>query len=108
VTRDKSLVRFLAEKVLGWRWGGSPSLWRDTDGKCQAWELWNPIENGSDAFRLWRRAQRAGIYVLLCPQGAPEDWDAKVLNTEIEILDNSGTRALSEAIARAYGWKEPE
>ena len=112
---DQSLIRFLAEKVMGWKletnhYGDLVAKGYGTlqDGMTGTW-YWNPLDFWTDAGMLWEKAAKDGksIHLELEPfsvKGICRDWQHGELVPM--LCADSGPHALSFAIARAFGYEE--
>ena len=125
---DALLLQFLMEKVMGWhaeqcsarlgvynysehgslRTGG----WRCTLYPNGEVEGWNPLQRNqqkawADAGILWEKAAHSGIFTLSL---GPEGVEVPSLSPGMKPIRFSniedGPRAISEAIAKAFGYDE--
>jgi len=113
--RDQSLVRFCAETVMGWRPRIHPGgvillYWDDKDQRYIFGSHWNPLDSWADAGMLWEKAREKGTEVELIGRIEPfsKPWDVTAANSEEDIFTgfaHFGSRAITEVIARAFGWK---
>lgn len=116
---DDKLIRFLAEKVMDYRLDAfvdDDGVWVVDDTYICGRRLWNPLREGregwADAGMLWERVQSDTRFDVGL-QGFFGNYKGLVAErhgTEAMVgaLCASGPRAISLAIARAYGWKENE
>jgi len=114
MTRDQSLVRFCAETVMEWTprmHPGSDILlyWEDVNQRYVFGSHWNPPNSWADAGQVWEKAAKKHVLGLkLGPAIRP---NAKATVYEITGITvpygTSGPRAITEAVARAFGW-QPE
>ena len=120
---DALLLQFLMEKVMGWhaeqcsarlgvynysehgslRTGG----WRCTLYPNGAVEGWNPLQRNQqkawgDAGMLWEKATKKGTFALSMNADGVIAWAD---HPAISVSGDSGPRALSLAIARAFGYE---
>lgn len=126
MTRDDSIIRHLAEKVMGWHLvqksdkrvvaympgGGMTTLYWDR-GDDAPIRLWNPLESGDDMMMVWERAHALGYGCSLENYIDPEGsgyWRAlashSAADDDVDVSADSGPRAICEAVALATGWKE--
>jgi hypothetical protein len=102
--RVRSLVEWLAEKVMGWRSSGG-GIFQEENGKGQGIGL----DSWKDSGMVWERAREMGLRLEL--RGYADSWEAIWSVSGGPWRANtfsSGPRAISEAVALATGWKEPE
>jgi hypothetical protein len=117
--RDRSLVKWLAENVMGWHAGiyNGVQVWGDKYGEQRAYalyhnrtvEAWNPLTSWADAGMVWEKAREKELRLEL--RGYADSWEAIWSVSGGPWRANtfsSGPRAICEAVARATGWKEPE
>jgi len=91
MTKHESLARFAAENVMGW----SPD--------SAAARNFNPAESWADAGVLWEKAREKGIFITLSGQPVGP-WIGQGIRADAS--SDSGPRALSLAIAKAFGYGE--
>lgn len=119
MTRDESLKAFCATEVMGWHHGhfGYGGCWYGANEEFKDGPHWNPAENGSDMMQLWERAVEKFSIRLTSPFSPGDKWHGGVTPAGVtgwngrpdwQASAASGPRAITEAIAKAYGWKEPQ
>jgi hypothetical protein len=113
-SRDESIVRFAAEKVMGWHKLPAPTdSWLSHDGRFAAPPNWNPLDSWADMGMLWEKAAGLGVTLRVTCTATMQTWSAVAVsadnNAPVRCVedDNSGPRAITEAIVKAFGWKEP-
>lgn len=113
-SRDESLRQFAAEKVMGWRREEGAQRWRATRWVAPDGALfnlsWNPLDSWADAGQLIETTRKRGAYAAITARKLKEQADADGYeeNNMEWLVQYATPRAITEAICRAYGWKEPE
>ena len=110
--RDESIIRFAAEKVMGWQWIDGctatpdlfanmlPAHWENEHGIAYYPGDWNPLELWCDAGMLWEKARNVSLAHVL-----GGGWIANARGVHATSVD-SGPCAIAEAIVKAFGWEE--
>lgn len=113
--RDKSLVEWLATRIMGWHREapGSPcpmsEHWfefEDGEECLAAYPEWNPLIPGAATWEVWEKAREMGHIVRL--HGFLDEWVAVCSDAGVTVYSDSGPRAICEAVALLTGWKESQ
>lgn len=111
MTRDESLIRFCAIRVMGWKiqhHQGVDCIY-STDGLTFLSYLfkWNPAESWDDMGQVWEKAAKMGHVLQLTNIG--DAWVGKPITSSGDMATcDSGPRAITTAIARAFGYQESD
>jgi hypothetical protein len=101
---DRSLKGHLATKVMGCHRPQGCNWWYNADGMAVFHDQWQPLDSWADAGMVWEKARGMGIRLEL--HGRPEStWYCSWKPTYC-VTEDSGPRAICEAIARATGFEE--
>ena len=112
---DQRLIRFLAEKVLGWQveQNSRATIARGADGTVvcldghSSCRYWNSLDSWADAGMLWEKVPFLSVRGLMCTPTGPKystslyDKNAKF----IHVWADTVPLVISKALATAFGYE---